>query len=186
MYYFLDINDIIFTPLYFIIAVCIILIIRRNLSTPILKNYFLWGAVTKMFFSILFGIVYEFYYKGGDTSAYYVYGKIVGSALWESPIAWVKLLMAYPISDPDIYEYTRKIIWYGIPNAYFPCRIVGFLSPFCVGTYSVIAILFALIVFSGQWAMFTVFYKLYPKLHRQLAISVFFAPSICSYFNTQL
>ncbi len=177
MYYFLGINDLLFTPFYLLLAISLIVIVSKRINPPILRTYFIYGGLTKILFAILFGMVYEFYYNGGDTSAYYFHGKIVGEAFWESPIAWLKLIAAQP-SDYDTYSYINRIPWYTAPSSYFPSRIVGFIAPFCMGTYSVIAIFFSLIIFSGQWAMFTTFYKLYPTLHRQLAISVFFAPSI--------
>jgi len=177
IYYFLDLKDLIFTPLYFILTVIVLVIIfSRMIRDRNLKKYFFWGIILKMLFAILFGVIYEFYYYGGDTSSYFQNGKVIGDALFDDPIKWIKLLL-YVQNDPSLFDYVIKISWYHDPAAYFPSRIVGILSPFCLGTYSIVAMYFSIITFSGQWAMYSVLHRMYPKLHFGIAIAVFFFPS---------
>jgi hypothetical protein len=52
------------------------------------------------------------------------------------------------------------------------------LGLICFNTYSSIAVLFAVISFSGLWAMYTAFVRLFPGTEKTMAIAVFFVPSV--------
>jgi hypothetical protein len=45
-------------------------------------------------------------------------------------------------------------------------------------TYTVIAVLFATVTFSGMWAMYMTFAKIRPQVYQELATAVFFLPSV--------
>jgi hypothetical protein len=68
--------------------------------------------------------------------------------------------------------------WYHAPTEYFVVKTAAFFGLFTFGTYTAIALFFALISFSGMWAMYLTFLKLYPRLHKEFAIAVFFLPSV--------
>jgi hypothetical protein len=175
---FLSYYDLLVTPLYLAVFTIAMVIVSAKIANREVRRYFFWGIMLKVVFAILFGVIYEFFYYGGDTSAYWLYGTYIGDALWDSPVKWLKLI-GHADLDPSIYEYAMKIRWYESDDgSYFPCRIVGILAPFCMNTYSVIAIFYAAINFSGLWALFRTLHKAYPTYQRQLAISVFFIPSI--------
>ncbi|HSZ71877.1 MAG TPA: hypothetical protein VK750_04320, partial [Cytophagaceae bacterium] len=72
----------------------------------------------------------------------------------------------------------NKIFWYRDPAAYFPSAVAGFFSIFCLNTYTVLAMFFAIISFNGLWHLYLVFYNLYPQLHKKIAISIFYIPSL--------
>ena len=57
-------------------------------------------------------------------------------------------------------------------------RIVGFFSIFSFGSYSGIALLFAIVSFSGSWALYSSLKKLYPDISAWLAIAILFIPSV--------
>lgn len=175
---FLDVYDLIVTPLYAIAFILIIFLVSSAIKEAKLRKIFFWGITLKIVFAVLFGVVYDFFYGGGDTSAYWLYGTYIGDALWDSPIKWIKLLL-YVDSDSSIYSYTSKIRWYSNdPASYFPCRIVGFFAPFCFNIYTTIAMFFAAINFSGLWVLFKTLRKRYVGYDKELAIAIFFIPSI--------
>ena len=57
-------------------------------------------------------------------------------------------------------------------------RVIAVLGLFTFHTYSAIAVLFAVLSFSGVWALFRTFYKMFPPLHRKLAVAILFLPSV--------
>ena len=174
---FLGVYDILITPLYFSIFIIAIYIISRNFKDLILGRVFFWGLTFKAIAAIIFGVVYDFYYGGGDTSAYWLYGTYIGDSFWESPVVWLKLL-SHADLDSSIYKYACKIVWYNDSGSYFPCRIVGFLAPFCFNIYTTIAIFFAAINFSGLWVLYKTLRKKYYQFDKELIVAIFCIPSI--------
>lgn len=176
--FFLGFYDLVFTPFCLFICIFALFFISKRIKDKLEAKLFFYGITVKIISAILFGVIYDFFYGGGDTSAYWLYGTYIGDALKDSPIKWIKLLL-YVKNDPSIYMYTTKIRWYLIdPSSYFACRIVGFLAPFCFNIYSIIAMFYAMINFSGLWVLFKTLKKSYSELTLELAFAIFFIPSI--------
>ena len=90
----------------------------------------------------------------------------------------IKLLFAGEEHYPDTFNYSSRIWYYGDLPSYFVVRVAAFFDLFTYHTYSATACLFALLSFSGLWALYITFYRIYPQLHFQLAIAVLFVPSV--------
>ncbi|RZK29880.1 MAG: hypothetical protein EOO61_20045, partial [Hymenobacter sp.] len=72
-----------------------------------------------------------------------------------------------------------RMIWFGPDsNEYFVIRIAAVCALLGFNTYSVTALFFAALSFSGMWAMYITFAKIRPQMYRELAIAVFFLPSV--------
>ncbi|MDB5195972.1 MAG: hypothetical protein JWP88_342, partial [Flaviaesturariibacter sp.] len=78
----LNIWDLIITPIY--LFVIIALATRyRNKKYPkghALHKFFLQGLYLKLAGAIFIGLVYTYYYKGGDTYAYHFHATVINSA----------------------------------------------------------------------------------------------------------
>ena len=57
-------------------------------------------------------------------------------------------------------------------------RVAAVFALLSFNTYTVIAILFAAITFTGMWAMYMTFAKIRPQAYQELATAVFFLPSV--------
>jgi hypothetical protein len=144
-----------------------------------IRKYFFPAVYLKIIGGISVGLIYEFYYKGGDTTHYFNGAGSIFTAMFEAPYKAFILLWSKgdePITDT--YEYASLIMFYGDPPSYFICKVASIFSLFSFHTYSVIALFFALLSFSGMWALFLALYRIYPHLHKQFAIAIFFIPSI--------
>jgi len=143
------------------------------------RKYFIPALSVKVFGAIFIGLIYAYYYKGGDTFNYFNQGKIINSAFDESFIKWVNLLLHIPSKyDNNYYSYTSVMSWYSDPASYSVCSITAFLGMFTYNTYLPTAVLFAAISFTGVWALFRTFAALYPQFTRPIAIVVLFIPSV--------
>ena len=139
------------------------------------RPYFIPGLTVKIFGAIFIGMLYQYYYRGGDTFNYYLYGKVINSSVNESFIKWINLLFHIPdYYDAGYYQYTSQIPWYHAPANYTVCAITAFISFFTLGTYLPAAVIFAYVSFSGMWALFRTFASLYPGLIRPIAFAVLF------------
>ncbi len=143
------------------------------------RKYYIPTLTIKICGAIFIGLIYGYYYKGGDTFYYFNQAQVLNSALNESFEKWVNLLFHIPsANDGNYYEYISKMEWYTDPSSYTVVSITAFLSVFTLNTYLPTAILFAFISFSGIWALFRTFASLYPQLTRPVAIAVLFIPSV--------
>ncbi len=174
----LQVKDIFLTPVYLIIIYIVAMYFRPKITTPLTIKYYMPALIVKLLGSIALGLVYTFYYNGGDTNNYFFHIKLVDDAFWKSPTLGLKLLFSSGQYSSDITLWSKRMFWYNSPAEFMVVRIGSVLSLLCFCTYSVIAMLFAFISFSGMWAMFRTFIKLYPNLHRQFAIALFFMPSV--------
>ena len=143
------------------------------------RKYYLPALSMKIFGAIFIGLIYAYYYKGGDTSNYFEHAKIINSSFNESFTKWVNLLFHIPdASDGKYYNYISQMNIYKDPSSYAVATVTALLSIFTFNTYLPTAVLFAFISFSGIWALFKTFASLYPQLVRPIAIATLFIPSV--------
>jgi len=175
-----QLQDLFLTPFYLIIIYMVAYVLKsRVVKNPILKRYFIPALTVRIVGAISLGLIYQFYYKGGDTFSYYKFGTVIWQAVWESPKAGFELLFSSGKDFlPDAYIYSSQIGYYVDPASYFIVRLSALAGIFNFNTYTIIGIFFSIFGFSGAWALFITLYRLYPNLHRELAISIFFIPSI--------
>ncbi|TAF66044.1 MAG: hypothetical protein EAZ55_07470 [Cytophagales bacterium] len=175
----MDIKDLILTPIYLLVLFFFLNNYKNKIEDSRLKRYFLPAVYFKVLGALGLGLVYQFYYGGGDTYNFFRDSQIIWNTFLENPWTAVRIVFApAAVYEGDLYAYTRYIYYFQDPQTYNVIRVSGFLGFFTFHTYSLIAVGFAMISFSGMWALYKVFYHLYPRLHRQAAISVFFVPSV--------
>lgn len=151
---------------------------RYSKKDPI-KKYFIPALTVKIFGAIFIGLVYGYYYKGGDTYYYFNQAQIINSSFDESFGKWINLLLHIPSSkDSNYYSYISQMEWYNDPASYAVVSITAFLSVFTLNTYLPTAVLFAFISFTGVWALFRTFSSIFPALIRPIAAAILFIPSV--------
>jgi hypothetical protein len=174
----MKLQDLLLTPIYLAIFYAIAYAVRGKVTNAFTKRYFIPALTAKFVGAIALGLVYQFYYGGGDTFNYTRHVDIIYRAFGESPIAAIKLIFAHGEFDPVTAPYTGTMYWYKSATEYFVIRIAAVASLLSFNTYSVIALFFAGLSFSGMWAMYLTFIRAYPLLYKRLAIAVFFLPSV--------
>lgn len=175
----MEFKDLVITPCWLIVIYLIAFRLRKAATDEVTRRYFIPGLTVKIAGAIAIGAIYQFYYGGGDTFNYFDWGsKHIWEAFKESPIKALQLIFANGEYHPSTFSYAVNIVTYRDLPSYFVVRIAGALDILTFHTYSATASLFALISFSGIWAMYKTFYKLYPGLHKQFAIAVLFVPSV--------
>ena len=143
------------------------------------RKYFIPALTLKIVGAVFIGLIYFYYYKGGDTYNYFYQAQIINSSLNDSIGKWVNLLLHIPGNlDGEYYQYISLMEWYNDPASYAVVSITAFTSLFTFNTYLPAAVIFAFISFSGIWALFRTFARLYPHLIRPIAVAVLFIPSV--------
>ena len=174
----MELKDLFLTPIYLLLLYAIAYGIRPKVTTKFTKKYFIPALTLKLIGAIGLGLVYQFYYGGGDTFNYFNHTKIVYSAFLESPLAALKIVFSHGEFDPTTSKYTTWMEWYRAPTEFFVIKVASLFAFITFCTYTPIAIFFAFISFTGMWAMYITFLDMYPSLHKKLAIAIFFLPSV--------
>jgi len=143
------------------------------------RKYYIPALTVKVIGAIFIGLIYAYYYQGGDTFNYFFHSQVINSSFNESLSKWFNLLLHLPSSnDGNYYGYISQMEWYNDPASYTIASITAFLSVFTLNTYLPTAVLFAFISFTGIWALFKTFALLYPKFTQPIAIAILFIPSV--------
>ena len=179
---YITITDFILLPIY-LFVVFIFASYFKNKYYPKghpLRRYFMPAFTLKIFGAIVLGLIYQFYYKGGDTLNYWHQTDVINSSFSDSIGTWFRLITgSAEIYDVDVYKYTTQFYWYGRSSPEYLISIIGaIIGLFTMTTYLPTAVIFAALSFIGVWKMYVVFTKLYPRLTKQMAWAFLFIPSV--------
>ncbi|MEJ7645125.1 MAG: hypothetical protein WKF87_11060 [Chryseolinea sp.] len=175
----MDLRDFIVTPVVIIIVYALAYVVRPRVTDHVTRLYFIPALTVKIIGALAVGLVYQFYYNGGDTFNYHTHGsRHVWEAFMDSPQSGLKLLFGDGKDETGIYSYSSKILFFSDPSSYTIVRIAGLADLFTFSTYSATAVLFAVFSFVGMWMFFLTFYEEYPHLSKWLAGAAFFIPSV--------
>ena len=178
---YITITDFILLPI-FLFIVFVAAAYYRNKYYPNkhpLRKYFMWAFGLKIFGGIFVGLIYHYYYKGGDTFEYWRHSMIINSSFQDSFVTWIKLITSLGNQyDVDIYPFASQMIWYNSPPDYFVPQVGAFLGLFTLNTYLPTTLILSALSFIGIWKLFIVFTKLYPRLTKHMAFAFLFIPSV--------
>ena len=174
----MEIQDLFITPFYLLLIYGVAFGVRSSVTNVYTKRYFIPALTVKLVGAIALGILYHTLYAG-DTNNYYHQAGIVYHAFGDSFAAGWELVTTAGDVTPAIRKYTDQLTWFGRgSNEYFVIRVAAVFALLSFNTYTVIAVLFATITFTGMWAMYVTFAKIRPQVYKELAIAVFFLPSV--------
>ncbi|SFQ46883.1 hypothetical protein [Hymenobacter arizonensis] len=176
----LELKDLLLTPLYLGFFYLVAYGVRGRFTNIYTRRYFIPALTVKFVGAIALGLVYAYYYEGGDTFNYYYHVKLIHEAFAFSFEAGMKLMLTSGGTyDPETARFTTYMYWYQAGSAeYLLSRLAAAIGFLCFNTYMIIALFFAIISFTGMWAMYITFVKIRPQLYKELAIATFFIPSV--------
>ncbi len=175
----MELKDLLITPIYLLFIFVVAYLLRNRYSTPATRKYFMPALTLKIVGAIALGFVYQFYYGWGDTFTYFHVGsRYVWEAFLDSPLLAFKLIFAGAEYEPDTFYYASRIYTYGDLPSYFVVRLAGFFDILTFHTYSATAVLFAVVSFTGIWALYSSLARLFPELTKPFALAVLFMPSV--------
>lgn len=177
----MEYKDLFIGPVYLAMIYFVAYSIRNKVCPDkSIRQFFIPALTLKLVGALALGLVYKFYYKGGDTISYFTFGsQKIWDAFLEKPIAGLWMIFTQNCDYSHHYaEYLRGVLFFCDPSSYFIVRVSGFFGLFTFHTYSANAMLFALISFMGVWSMFVTFVKIYPQLRKEIMLSCFMLPSV--------
>ena len=187
---FLFLNDFIFPPIF--IYICYVIV--RNVANKYYKgtvhyNYLMTAFKVKIISSFLFVLIFVFYYKGGDTFAYLVNVLQLKDFVLKDPTGTYNMLF-HPHSFEAHYVMDSYMLAGGSYLTDDSSRIVilisFFLSYLCMTSYVTLCLMYSMFCMLGCWKLYITFVDIYPNLHKEIAISCLFIPSVCFWGGGQL
>ncbi len=156
--------DFILILFYFLIIMGIGYAFSNKIPYLKLRQYFLRGLLLKLFCGLGFGWIYVYYYGGGDTTMYFN-----GAS---------NVFDAFMSGDGMKALFTREVLTHGSPATILTQKIAGFINLFAFNSFWACTLLFSGLTFIGQWLLFLSFFRLFPKLHKSLALATLFIPGV--------
>lgn len=128
----------------------------------------------------MLGIIYQFYYGGGDTFNYFTHGsRWIWEAFLDDPILGLKLLMESGGERAgETFQWSQHIWYYRDQHSFTVVRIAAFFDLFTLHTYSATSLFFATFSLSGLWAFYSAVMEKYPGNAKRLSIAILFVPSV--------
>jgi len=159
--------------------------ITRYIPSREMRIYFIWGMVFKMITTIIFGLVIQYYFGGGDTNRYYVALLDLKQAVNDDPsnlfyiYGKIQLTVDNPVAPYLAYDKLGDNLLYMVKTSNFMVPRFGLLSSYLLGnSYTVLSMFYSFFAFWGCWKCFTMFASLYPHLTKGMAICFLFYPSV--------
>ncbi|MEL7001951.1 MAG: hypothetical protein AAFN93_04355 [Bacteroidota bacterium] len=175
----MELRDFLVTPIVLMLVYFAAYILRPYFTDSNTKRYFIPALTLKFIGALAVGFIYQFYYGGGDTLAFHTHGsRIIWEAFMDDPLKGIKLFFANGHMSGDIFNYASQIWYFRDTQTYLIIQVAFLLDLFTLSTYSATAVLFAVLSFSGIWALYLTFYSEFKHLHFRLALGILFVPSV--------
>lgn len=175
----MDERDLIVTPLLLIGVYICAYLVRSRISDVESRQYFLPALTVRIMGALAVGIIYQYYYEGGDTLAYHTHGsRHIWDAFMTNPRYGLDLLFSNGTHHPETLAWSGKIWYFRDQQSFFVSRVAAVFDLLTFSSYSGTAVLFAVVSFVGAWLMYRTFYLMYPTFHRWLAVSCLFVPTV--------
>lgn len=174
----MELADLFWGPLYLAVFYGTAYAVRPSVTNIYTKKFFIPALTLKFLGAIGLGLIYQFYYGGGDTFNYLYHVKVIGSAFSQSFATGFKMIFAATSKDPNFAPYASRIFWQVDSTEYFVVRIAAFFGIFCFNSYVAISLFFAAASFSGVWALYMTMAKIRPHVYKELAWTIFYVPSL--------
>lgn len=184
----LSVYDILLPPLYLIIVLGYgYIVTKRNIREKPEYEYFFKGLLVRIIGSISLGLVYFFYYTGGDTTNYFQTASAYSNLFFENEsdfwIGWLGDAKSHYFNftaDTGYPVYAPKD-----KHAFFVVRLLIPVVTLGLHSYFASAILIATFTYGGLWKLYQTFLLEFPALKKELAIACLFIPS-CVFWGSGL
>ena len=181
MRYLLSIYDILLPPIYFLV---IYFAAKQHENKKKTLNpeyaFFTIGLVVRMLGAIALGLIYFFYYDGGDTTNYYQTAEVYRQLFFKNWRYFFEAIFA----DENFNNWGFFDEKTGFPEyrhhdqyAFFIVRLLIPIAFLSFGSYFVAALLTATVTYFGVWKLYTLFVNEFPEPKKQLAFAILYFPS---------
>lgn len=151
--------------------------------------YLIWGLFAKVLGGVFFSLIYFYYYKGGDTIAYFYSAVSMSKLAKLDPVGYLTLLFGE--NSVENRRFFNMDTGFPFGYVYFDHRtffVIRCLSPLVVlamDSYLITTVVLASLSYMGIWKAYRTFVSYFPELRRELAIAFLFMPS-CIFWGSAI
>jgi hypothetical protein len=177
----MDIFDLILAPFYLILVLFLAYKYKaKHQHESEAYKYFIPGLIAKIFGAIGLGLVYFFYYDGGDTTNYYDTATALIDLFFRNKSDFMHVYFGTPFySELFMIKGERDFIyWVNDPYAFFVAKCFFPIVFLAAKSYMASAILVASLCYITVWKLYLLFVREFPTLFKEFAFSILFVPSV--------
>jgi hypothetical protein len=172
-----------FIYLFFILFV-LITIKRKNEEQNPAYRFFIPAFLAKVFFGIVFTLIYLLYYRGGDTISYFWSSRAISRLLFIDPNAAFSIIFLDARNSLTWSAFNSETSW---PLYQFfilkgdSAGVLRFTAPFMTLGFNYwfpALLLLNVFLFRGVWKFYLLVCKFYPGNTKWNAIAILFIPSV--------
>lgn len=182
----LGVND-----LFFGLLLIIIIVIagssrkRKKLLQPGNEHYrfYMYNIYFKLFFALAYGAIYMFYYKGGDTMAYWQGAEKLNNLFWYSPQEYWNEMFSTPSEANIILRFNSETgyppLWiYDDPSSFYISKIISVLMLFLGQSYITLSLFVGYLTAITSWKIYELVLSYRITSQGYSAIAILFIPSV--------
>jgi len=155
---------------------------RTHIRSQPEYRYFLYGLWAKVIGGIAFGLIYIFYYQGGDTIGYFASAYAYCELFWYNTADFFTAYFG-PVSQETLSVFSHKT---GEPLGYMYFNdqtrlVIKLLVPFMLlanKSYFIAGALISVLTYAGIWRLYQAFVLHFPGREKALAVAILFMPSV--------
>lgn len=173
----MELSDLFWGPLYLAIFYALAYMVRPSVTNKYTRQFFIPALTLKFIGAIGLGLIYQFYYRGGDTFNYLYHINIIADAFSHSFSIGTQLLFGHDHAAGTA-PYFARMFWHGDSTEYRIVTVAACFGLFCANNYTAISLFFAVSSFSGMWALYMTMAKIRPQVYKELGWTMFYVPSL--------
>lgn len=155
---------------------------KKNYGNSVFAKYFIPALTLRLVGAFLTALMYQYYYHSGDPFSYWLCIRYVWDNVFLSPETYLNVVFKpFTLYSKETMDVLFSLDYYSFfrePSTNLVIRIALFLSPFTNNSFLGVSFAITIFAFLGCWRLFLVFYSLYPKYMKEIAISTLFIPSV--------
>lgn len=156
----------------------------KNLATKPEYKYLLIGLNFKIFAALFFGLIYVFYYGGGDTINYYQSTIPLKNLLLKDPSDFYRIYFHTEHTNLELYNTFNHDTgiplnyMYIDPKTFMVCKLTFPIMMVSFQSYFVTTLLLATLTYIPLWKLYRTILSYFPSLKLELALATLFVPSV--------
>ncbi len=156
----------------------------RNIKEYPEYKYLVRGFLFKAICGLGFGVIYVFYYKGGDTINYYQSTLPLMNVMSSDFGDFLQIYMHNTDSQEVLYNVFDQDTGFPLyfifsdSRTFMVCKLTLPFMLFGFKSYFATTLLISMITYIPLWKLYRVFVRYFPSLSKELAIAILFIPSV--------
>lgn len=169
--------------IYVIVLLIISFFIQvRNIREQPIYRYYMYGISLKIFSSVVFCLIYIYYYPGGDTISYYETSRaLVNLGMKDISSYWQVVSSGTSNTTYLLFDSSTGYPWpymFFDSQTFFVAKLISPIVFVCFKSYLVTSVVLSWLSYFALWRLYKMLCRYYPFLERRLAYGVLFIPSV--------